>query len=272
MKRRTYKLETNFIDCGGEKRLLVFVHGMSGGAWIWDNFTAFFSAAGYSCLTFSVRGHGGSEGAGAFTGVLHSFDSYVRDLELVLSEYAGRKPVLIGHSMGGAVVQRYIELHPEEASAAVLLASVPRYPGNPRRACRRSIALKLLGSSNLSMTLFAVFGIRRISGLVKTSFCAHLDRDAAENFALKMCRESLPAALRIAFGRLYGETSYSGKIPVMVAGGGLDYLFGLDEFKATAEYYGTEAVIFPEMCHEMAIAPNWREAAEAVSGFLQSLC
>ncbi|MDR0819022.1 MAG: alpha/beta hydrolase [Oscillospiraceae bacterium] len=271
MKRKTYNLETQYLEGEPGKPLLVFVHGMCGGAWIWDNFVEYFSSEGFPCFALSLRGHGGSGGAGLFRTHLHSFNDYVRDLEIALSGLSGRKPVLIGHSMGGAIIQRYIELHPNDASGAVLLASVPRSERNARRACKGKVIFRLLGSSNPALSAFAVLGVRRIPGLMKSKCCNYLDADSAKKFAESMSRESLCAALQIAFGRIYREPKFGGQPPVLVAGGSLDYLFSSDEFKATAEYYGSEPVIFPDICHEMAIDPNWRAIVDAIRGFLDDI-
>ena len=52
----------------------------------------------------------------------HSIADYVEDITRVV-DWLGESPILIGHSMGGFVLQKYLEHH--EATAAVLLCSVP---------------------------------------------------------------------------------------------------------------------------------------------------
>ena len=66
------------------------------------------------------RGHGGSDGRDHID--WHTINDFVDDLVKVVSQI-DEPPVLIGHSMGGFVVQKYLEHH--QAAGVVLLCSVP---------------------------------------------------------------------------------------------------------------------------------------------------
>ena len=68
----------------------------------------------------AVRAAGGSDGRDHID--WHSINDYVDDLVKVVSQM-DEPPVLIGHSMGGFVVQKYLEHH--QAAGVVLLCSVP---------------------------------------------------------------------------------------------------------------------------------------------------
>lgn len=87
---------------------IVFVHGICHDARCWNNFMEFFSEQGYRCSALSLRGHGGSGGKEQ----LQSFtlSDYVEDVEQVVAQ-CETKPFLVGHSMGGAVVQQFIGKH-----------------------------------------------------------------------------------------------------------------------------------------------------------------
>ncbi|HEY5531583.1 MAG TPA: alpha/beta fold hydrolase [Candidatus Anoxymicrobiaceae bacterium] len=114
---------------------VLFIHGAWLGAWCWEeNFMPYFAERGFDCYAFSLRGHGASDCEGYFH--LTGCDDYVADLAEVV-EQLGTDPVLIGHSMGGLVVQRYLETH--RAPAMVLLASVPPRGSfsSSMRFCRR---------------------------------------------------------------------------------------------------------------------------------------
>ena len=100
---------------------LLFVHGAFAGAWVWDeHFLPWFAAQGYSAHAVSLRGHGGSAGHERID--WYSIHDYVEDVAEVVADLAAA-PVLIGHSMGGFVVQKYLERH--AVPAAVLMCSVP---------------------------------------------------------------------------------------------------------------------------------------------------
>ena len=102
---------------------LLFVHGFWQAAWCWDVYVMpELGRRGHHCVAVSLTGHGGSEGR--IRG--QSVDDHVADVVEVASRF-DRPPVLIGHSMGGFVVQHYLAGdHP--AAGAVLVAPVPR-PG-----------------------------------------------------------------------------------------------------------------------------------------------
>ena len=103
---------------------LLFVHGKWHGAWCWDeHFLPYFAAHGYDCTALSLRGHAGSEGQDGLR--WHSISDYVSDVEQVAGQF-DTPPIIIGHSMGGYITQKYLETHPE-IPAAVLLTAIPPY-------------------------------------------------------------------------------------------------------------------------------------------------
>ena len=100
---------------------LLFVHGGWHGAWCWDDhFLDFFAAAGYRAVAVSLRGHGSSPTAKPLPKV--SMADYIDDVHSVADDLGG-SPVLIGHSLGGFTIQRYLE--DRTAPAAVLVGSLP---------------------------------------------------------------------------------------------------------------------------------------------------
>ncbi|HWF27877.1 MAG TPA: alpha/beta fold hydrolase, partial [Mycobacterium sp.] len=104
-----------------DKAPVLFVHGAWHGAWCWDeHFLDFFAEKGHPSLAVSLRGHGKSPAPKpmqfcSMADLVDDVDSVARSLP--------RRPVVVGHSMGGFVVQKYLESH--DAPAAVLLAPAP---------------------------------------------------------------------------------------------------------------------------------------------------
>ena len=100
---------------------LLFIHGAFAGGWMWsETFMPFLAEAGYPCYALSLRGHGGSHGRDNLD--WHSISNYVDDVKTV-ADWIGETPVLIGHSMGGFIAQKYLEHH--NAPGVALLCSVP---------------------------------------------------------------------------------------------------------------------------------------------------
>ena len=120
---RTPRLEllTHLPPAGPHRTPLLFVHGAYSGAWCWEeHFLPYFAARGHPAYALSLRGHGASAGRESLA--LASISDYVEDVAHAVRRFQ-TPPVLVGHSMGGLVVQRYLERH--DVPAAVLMASVP---------------------------------------------------------------------------------------------------------------------------------------------------
>src|SRR5689334_18609316 len=84
---------------------LLFVHGAWHAAWCWEEyFLNYFADRGYRASAVSLRGHGKSTTPKPLRSC--SLADYVDDIESVVESLPVR-PVLIGHSMGGFVVQKY---------------------------------------------------------------------------------------------------------------------------------------------------------------------
>ena len=97
------------------------MHGAYGGAWEWDeHFLPYFAERGWVAHALSLRGHAGSDGAENVQ--FARLRDYVADVEQVAASLPA-SPVLIGHSLGGMVVQHC--LHRRPVPAAVLMASSP---------------------------------------------------------------------------------------------------------------------------------------------------
>lgn len=86
---------------------LLFVHGSCGAAWNWDeNFLPYFAEKGFNAHAVSLRGHGKSEIPENFNRT--SIADYVSDV-LQAVETLPKTPVLIGHSLGGLIVQKFLK-------------------------------------------------------------------------------------------------------------------------------------------------------------------
>ncbi len=84
---------------------IVFIHGMFGGAWCWENYVPLFEKAGYTCHTPALRYHDLplAEQPHPLLGTTSVLD-YIEDLRQYIQQL-DKAPILIGHSMGGLLVQ-----------------------------------------------------------------------------------------------------------------------------------------------------------------------
>ncbi|MDL2292700.1 alpha/beta hydrolase [Acholeplasma sp. OttesenSCG-928-E16] len=97
-------VQKDYVD--NPKGTVIIVHGLAEHCGRYDHVVEALNKAQYDCLRYDHRGHGKSSGK---RGKLKSFHNLVDDLhELVKLEKARSKKVfLLGHSMGGSVVNIY---------------------------------------------------------------------------------------------------------------------------------------------------------------------
>jgi len=96
---------------------LLFVHGAMHGWWAWEPGLPLFAAAGWRSYALSLRNHTGSHSVPDNDYLSLDALAYVDDVNAVM-RWLGRRPVLIGHSMGSLIAQKAAE---RQASAAMIL-------------------------------------------------------------------------------------------------------------------------------------------------------
>jgi pimeloyl-ACP methyl ester carboxylesterase len=89
-------------DSGGEGTTIVLVHGLGFGRRTWHRVAPRLSARGLRVVAYDQRGHGASS-----TSQDYSLGAFVRDLAAVVVALAIEEPLLVGHSLGAAVVVEY---------------------------------------------------------------------------------------------------------------------------------------------------------------------
>jgi 3-oxoadipate enol-lactonase len=104
---------------------VVFLHGIGSSARTFAPQIASFAAAGYHPVALDLMGYGTREPVEAL-----SFEALAEDIELAISESGLERPVLVGHSMGGMVVQTMLRRAQLDYAAAVLSCTSPAF-GNP---------------------------------------------------------------------------------------------------------------------------------------------
>ena len=126
---------------------VVFLHGIGGGARSFAPQIASFAAAGYQPVALDLLGYGGRVPVDAMT-----FDQLAEDIEASTAKSALEKPVLIGHSMGGMVVQTLLRRRPDGYRAAVLSCTSPAF-GNPASNFQRKFVADRLAPLDAGKTM-----------------------------------------------------------------------------------------------------------------------
>ena len=241
---------------------LLFIHGAWHGAWCWDkHFLPYFAERGYTSYALSLRGHGNSTPKRAlrFTSI-HHYVADVADVAAQIKAETGKTPVVIGHSMGGYITQKYLEKY--DAPAAILLASIPIAGAIPFILR----AFRFLPHAPL-VPLRMLFTLRGYP-LVRTPKLAQL-MFFSEAMPLEEI-EKLHPLLGDESLRIIPESSILARIhpkkvrPTkwLVIAAENDEVFTLKEQRHLANAYGTEAVIMPNIAHDAMLDIGWERVAD----------
>lgn len=116
-------IELHYEDYGTGKPL-VLIHGWPLSGRSWENQIPALVEAGYRVITYDRRGFG--ESSQPWGG--YDYDTFTADLHTLIEHLDLREVTLIGFSMGGGEVARYISTYgTERVAKAVLAAAVPPF-------------------------------------------------------------------------------------------------------------------------------------------------
>jgi len=241
---------------------LLFVHGSSHAAWCWEeHFLEFFAVRGFDAHAISLRGHGRSGGQDRLRWTTVS--NYVDDVRSVAIALP-RPCVLIGHSLGGLVVQKYLEQY--QAAGAVLLASSPA--GGMLRSGLRLVLRHpvLFAKVHLAFNpgvLYATPARAR-----RFLFSTSLSDEQVRRHAARLGRESFRAMLDMTYSRPNVDHIRRQGCPMLVLGAADDVIVPPADVEDTARAYGAPSAIFPSMGHDMMLDTHWERVAEHIGRWL----
>ncbi len=231
------------------KETIVFVHGMCHGAWCWEQqFIPYFKKLGYHCIAFNLPGH---DTEGSARHISYPLSDYVQSLRNEV-EKLDEPPIIIGHSMGGMIVQHFLKTG--LCKKVVLMSSVPptvvlaaslrvifRYPGVIPYLFRRN----LLGAFKKHPHL--MFNKAKITA----------------RYVHRMCAESFSAYVGLLI-----PISYTSSIPILVVGGSKDGLITVREFASTASYYKAKLTIIEGGSHDLMLDEDFEQSAQAIEQWI----
>lgn len=242
-----------------ERGSLLLLHGACHAAWMWqDNFAPWFAQQGYNVYAMSLRNHGNSDDVG--NGKNIRIKDYVADLETVIDQLD--TPIyLIGHSMGGFVIQHYLTKHHQKIKKAVLLCSIP--PHGLWRVTLKTLYQfpKTFFKANLLRTLTPIFKNPILAS--RYMFSQKTDMNKVINVVAKMQDDSYRAYLDCLFLDLPNPKKVT--TPIMVIGGEADFLFPPEDIKATAKAYHVAPHIIPDAPHDLMLEPGWEYIARLIA-------
>ena len=239
---------------------LLFIHGTLHTASCWDvHFLDYFAQHSYAAHALNLRGHGNSQGREKLRWT--RIADFVQDVADAVQQLPS-PPILIGHSMGGFIIQHYLENH--DVPAAVLLSSASPAGLLPTaiRTARRQPWV--FAKVNLTMSLLPFIASPRLAGE------AFFSKDLPDELLLGYWKQTQDDSFRAFLDMVALDLPKPEKVktPVLVLGAARDNMIAPREIEATARAYNTQAEIIPDVAHNSMLEERWQGVADRILAWL----
>jgi len=233
-----------------KKASILFVYGAGHAAWCWrDHFTGWFEAHGYTVAAPDLPHHSDLNRHGIkFT----PLSAYV---DVVAQAAARLEPplILIGHSMGGFIIQKYLER--AEADLAVLVASIP--PTGVSGMVKRMVTRRPVAFFNTMMTGNGTDSPQRTRDFF-------FNPETPADVVNRCYRRLQPESMRVLMDMMSSLHPERVRTPVVVLGAEDDWLVAPPhDLETTARAYHTTPMIFPGG-HDMMLDTTWEQVATEI--------
>jgi len=242
---------------------LLFLHGMWHAAWCWEGWQARFAALGWQSHAISLPGHGASPPVKSVR-----FSTMGDYLEVVAREVAKTepRPVLIGHSMGGALIQWYLKKVADDLPAAVILAgwsAHSMYADGVWPFLRRDPWGALTTVAALSSWPLVRNPRRAAQSLLSPGSKV----DAAALHA-RLCRES--ALVLNQHNPPFWWPKRTPKTPLFWVAGEADAVITEKGARRAAAFYGADYHLVPDDGHNLMMEKHEADTARAIHDWLEA--
>jgi pimeloyl-ACP methyl ester carboxylesterase len=229
---------------------ILLINGALHGPWCWDDFARRLAAQGHDARTMYLRPEGG---------LWNRVRAYVEEARQAATAFPV-PPILVGHSLGGLVVQKYLERY--TALGGILLATpLPggalrsvsgRWLDHPWPMLKSTLTMRfrpLVATPALVRAL--LFTPDTPPEIVDRCF-ARLEDDSS--LALLAALADLPRPQRVT-------------APMLFLGAERDAMVSPAAVRQTARAYRAEAEIFPGMGHDMMLDRGWEAVADRIAAW-----
>lgn len=257
-------------DTGGTGRAVVLIHGWPLSAASWSKQVPALAAAGHRVVSYDRRGFGRSDKpAGGY-----DYDTFAEDLHSILESLDLRDVTLIGFSMGGGEVARYIGRYGEDRLHSVVFASaVPPFlaqsDDNPDGPLDTATADGLEGGLKSDRHAFFpefVNSFYSANGELKVT-----PEDVADAVALaeQSDQKAAVGAMEAFATTDFRDDLTKVRVPTLVIHGGADAVVPFEGSgkRTAAAIAGSEVVVIEDAPHGVNVS-NASEWNQAVIAFL----
>jgi len=241
---------------------IVMQHGMWHGAWCWQLWQGLFAEWGWETRAHSLPGHAGSPVQRPIARCTLDYYSSFLKAEV---ERLPRRPVLMGHSMGGALTQWFLKYVADDLPAAVLVAPWVSH------SMFKDGLFKLLAYDPLGVLLMTL-----------SWDAAPMKRAAAGSAARFLVGPEAAMPLDELQPRLGSESALvlyqhnppfwrppeRVETPLLWIAGEDDPLLVEPAERRSAAHYGADYIVAAKARHNVMMEHNYRQTAEAIQRWL----
>ncbi|UOO91593.1 alpha/beta hydrolase [Vitreoscilla stercoraria] len=241
---------------------ILFLHGIFVGAWCWQHFLKDFAEHGYDAWAISFRGHGHSSRDGEF-----GLNDFVLDAQAAVDEIkrvTGQMPLVVGHSMGGLVLQRLMLTR--QLAGAVLMCAMPPQGLLPLAVgnwCLRPLQMLELGQ--LMLTQQAINAEQLQFGM----FAQPIEAERLQDYAKQTVVEAPRLWSDLMQGAMY--TPWLKNCPMALVAASNDTLVPPAITQMTAMSYSVSIHWLDGFGHGVMLERDWQKAAACVRGVIHKM-
>ena len=238
---------------------LLFVHGMWGGAWVWERWLPFFAARGWDGYALNLRGRAGSRPVADIGRV--PMTDYIEDAASVARRLGA--VVVVGHSMGGLVAQ---------ALAATLapVAAVAVTPAAPRGIWPLRSGALVAATLRYAPALIRSRPLLPSRRVMTRLALDRLPPEEREDVYARLVPESARQARDIAL-RGFAVDAAAVRCRMLVIAAGADRITPPVVVRRVARRYGATLYEYPGFGHMLPLEPGWRDVAVDVAAWLAAV-
>jgi len=225
--------------------MLIFVHGMLSNADVWHPFINYFNERDFSCKAVNLK-----DGLNLRK---VRFQDYVDKVKAMATE----DDIVIGHSMGGLIVQKVAEATNIKCGVAICSAA-------PK-------GVKFRGGIVLSSAKFApkvIMGrpFKEDYRFVRKYMLAGIEEEKAKSIYEELEEQSAIVTYELGMNRITVDEKKV-RCPILFIATKQDGICNPDLVKRLAEKYNAEYRLY-DGCHHFFCNNNWRDIAEGVHNFI----
>lgn len=238
---------------------ILMQHGMWHAAWCWQHWQELFARWGWTTHAYSLPGHGGSPVQRPLRWATLGYYFEFLKAEIERLPY---RPVLMAHSMGGALAQRYFK-YAGDLPAAVLVA--PWTSHNMLPSVFRSVPRDPWGTFLSGLTLTSTPAVRNPARAAEMFIHAGALYSPEELHA-RLGPESF--LILAQYNPLFWSPAENTPIPLLWLAGVGDMLISEQEACRSARHYQAEYVAIPGAGHNLMMEKTSDEIAEIIHRWL----